>query len=436
MAVFTNEQREELKSLFAELVGNGEDPNIAQRQAAAEVAAKANANGDAQPDPAQKALSDQMATFEGKLNGLMEIMEKSPALKAAGYVTEGEKVGEKRKSLGGFLIAVKRRDLKTLTDYGSQRADWAVKDIESQDGTAGAYLIPQEYHAQILEAPGMAAVVRPRASVFPVGTDSGLFPALDHYTAPTAGVGDTAFASGVQIGATAPGGTLTETQPTFEQIEYAVRKQGAFTEVQNEVIADSPFAIEALLTRLFRVALDAKEDHLFLRGDGAGEPLGILNAAALINVTPGTNNTFTYTDALAMKARLLKSGGAPVWLMHPGVLPDVGAFEVSSGSGGVWIANLATSLPETILGYPYLESEHLPQDDNSGDVILAVLSSYAIFDREGMAVAFSEHAAFTSDKGTWRVTKRFDGQPWQSAAVTLADPQGAYTVSPFVNHND
>jgi hypothetical protein len=53
-----------------------------------------------------------------------------------------------------------------------------------------------------------------------------------------------------------------------------------------------------------------------------------------------------------------------------------------------------------------------------------------------MAVAFSEHAAFTTDKGTWRFTKRLDGQPWLSGAITLADPQGSYTVSPFVYHND
>ena len=104
--------------------------------------------------------------------------------------------------------------------------------------------------------------------------------------------------------------------------------------------------------------------------------------------------------------------------------------------GGVYVANMQEKLEQTLLGYPILESEHLPQDDTSGDAILADLSAYIIFDRVQMSVAYSEHAAFTTDKGTWRFVKRLDGQPWMSAAITLADPTGSYTVSPFVYHHD
>ena len=83
-----------------------------------------------------------------------------------------------------------------------------------------------------------------------------------------------------------------------------------------------------------------------------------------------------------------------------------------------------------------LMSEHLPQDDNAGDVILADMKAYLLFERMGLNISFSEHANFTSDQGTWRFTQRMDGQPWLAGAVTLADPQGGYTVSPFVFHND
>jgi hypothetical protein len=36
----------------------------------------------------------------------------------------------------------------------------------------------------------------------------------------------------------------------------------------------------------------------------------------------------------------------------------------------------------------------------------------------------------------WRFKKRLDGQPWLLNAITLADPQGSFTQSPFVYLND
>jgi HK97 family phage major capsid protein len=176
------------------------------------------------------------------------------------------------------------------------------------------------------------------------------------------------------------------------------------------------------------------EDHAFIRGDGVAEPLGILNAACAVAVTTATNNVFAYADSLAMRARFQSTGGQPVWIIHPGVWPDIGIFEIGTG-GGVWQANARDEMAERLLGYPILESEHMPQDDND-DVILADLSAYLIFDRAQMSIAFSEHAAFTTDKATWRFRKRLDGQPWLRSTITLADPTGSYTVSPFVYHDD
>ena len=81
-----------------------------------------------------------------------------------------------------------------------------------------------------------------------------------------------------------------------------------------------------------------------------------------------------------------------------------------------------------------MEPAALP--DDTDDVILGDFAAYLIFDNQGLEIAYSEHARFTTDEGAWRFTKRLDGQPWLSEAITLADPGGAYTVSPFLYHND
>ena len=99
---------------------------------------------------------------------------------------------------------------------------------------------------------------------------------------PVAGSGQTAAAAGVTAAMTQAGATFTETEPKFSMLNWRLAKIGGLTEVENELVEDSPFAIEALLRGLFAVAIAAKNERNILRGTGVGEPLGILNAPAAI----------------------------------------------------------------------------------------------------------------------------------------------------------
>jgi len=376
-------------------------------------------------------FKSQFTDFSDQLSGLMEKLQNSGPLKDVGFIApDDEETKPETKSFADFLLAIYNGNVKRLTKvYGS------TKDLSGETGTAGGYLVPEEFTNQLLQIAETTSQILPRVTRVPVNSDTGRYPALDQYITPTAGSGQTAMAAGVVATTTSAGGPLTETEPGFEMIQWRVNKVGGYTEVENELIADSPQSIEVLLTRLFGVAVSARTEQMVLRGTGAGEPLGILNAACAVAHTPGTNNTFAWADATTMQSRFKTVGGTPVWIIHPGIWPDIGDFETSAG-GGVFQANLQAALGNNILGYEILQSEHLPQDDNSGCVVLADLSAYLLFERSGLSIAFSEHAAFTSDKGTWRFTQRLDGQPWLKSAITLADPQGSYTMSPFVYLND
>jgi len=379
-----------------------------------------------------KGLSGRFDTMTEQLTAFMQRLENAGPLKDAGFIAPDDEGTDKRqaKSFADFLLCVYRGNVKRLvTVYKS------TKDLSGDTGTTGGYLVPEEFSNRLLQMTESASQIVPMVTTVPVGSDTGRYPALDQYITPTAGSGQTATAAGVVATATAPGATLTATDPGFEMIQWNINKVGGTTAVENELIADSAQAIEVLLTRLFGVAVRAKQEHLVLRGTGAGEPEGILNATAAVGITPATDNTFAWADALGMKARFKPVGGSPVWIIHPGIWPDIGAFESSAG-GAVFQANMQAALGNNLLGYPIIQSEHLPQDDNAGCVLLADLSAYMLFERQGLAIAFSEHAAFTSDKGTWRFTTRMDGQSWLKSAITLADPQGGYTMSPFVYLND
>lgn len=372
----------------------------------------------------------QFENVTKSLDTLTALLENAPALKQAGYVAPDSEADHPQvKSFGDYLVAVKRGNTKRL-----EQVYKSAKDISSQSGAAGGYLIPDEFHARLMEIQQANSQILARVTRQPVATDAGRFPALDYTVTPTAGSGQTALAAGLSAATTAPGSAYTEDQPTFKEIAYAVRKVGGYTEVENEVIADSPFAIESLLTRLFGVVVTAKVERDVLRGTGAGEPLGILNAACAIGVTTASDNVFAWADATNMVSRFKSMGGQPVWVIHPSIWPDIGNFETSNG-GGVWQANMQGGLGTSLLGYPILVSEHMPQA-NGDAVLLADLSAYILFERQMLSVAYSEHAAFTSGKGTWRFDYRLDGMPWLTGAITLADPTGSFTVSPFVYHND
>ncbi len=423
-----------LKALMTEVVnpcaGVGPNISITEEKAMPE---------NVQPAPdanagKMDALEAQMKDLSTAVNSILGYIQDAPAIRKAGYVTmDGGKGDANVKSFGDYLLAVARNDVQRLaTVYKSVE----MKDLTEGTGNQGGYLVPTEYSDTLLQVSATDSQIVSRVRRIPVRVESGFFPSLDQYTAPTAGAGNSALASGVTAANTAEGGTLTETQATFKQLAWRVHKVGGFTEVSNELINDSPQSIEALLTALFRVAIAARNERNILRGTGVGEPLGILNAPCTVGVTTNTNDVFKYVDALGMLARFKSVGGAPVWIIHPSVWPDIGQFEVSTGSGATFIANMRDGFPtQNLLGYPIIVSEHMPQA-NGDDVILADLSAYLLFDREALTVAFSEHAAFTADKGTWRFTQRMDGMPWLTAPITLADPTGSYTVSTFVYHDD
>jgi HK97 family phage major capsid protein len=104
-----------------------------------------------------------------------------------------------------------------------------------------------------------------------------------------------------------------------------------------------------------------------------------------------------------------------------------------NSSTAVWQGNMVASPSNNLNGYPIIVSEHMPQLGASGAVLLADLSAYLMFEKAGLAIAYSDAVGFTRDVGTWRFKVRNHGMPWIKNAITLAGPGSAYTVSPFVS---
>lgn len=380
-------------------------------------------------DDEVKELRGTVDALTAKIDSFLKAVQESPKLERGGYYTnDGGAKDAGHKSFGDFLLAIKRNDQKRLASvYG------AIKDLGKDQGSAGGYLVPEEFASSVLGFAVEGSQVYQRVAKIPVAVESGHWPALDYSGAVTAGAGQSQLSAGVGAVTTAENAALTEDQPLFRDLEWRLNKVGGYTEVSNELISDSPQSIEALLSQLFAVAIANKNERNILRGSGAGEPLGILNAACTVAVTTASDNTFGEADALAMLSRFKRfSMQQPVWIMHPGILPDINGFTASNADMVDWRGN---GVNPTLLGYPIIYSEHMPAP-NTDDVILADLGAYLWFQKGMLEIAYSEHASFTSDKGTWRYTQRNDGMPWLNAAITAADPGGTFTMSSFLYHDD
>lgn len=383
-----------------------------------------------------EAQGEQLKGLSAALEKLMKQMEQEPAIRNSGHFSvDGGRADPAIKSFGDFLLAIRRGDAVRLkTIYNS------VKDMSSETGTAGGYLVPTEFNTQLLQIAAQASYLLGGGGVqqFPVTAPAGTWPALDQFAAPTPGSGNTASAGRVTASKRAQGGAYGETQPQFEQIKYLVNDAASgAVQAPKELRVDSAVSIEALLRTLIGIALKSKLEYYILRGNGVGEPLGILNAPALVNVAPDNDNTFAFADAVEMVSRHKNVSGRPsIWVQHPGNIVDVAAFQVATSSPATLVTNLGGPLPRQLLGYGLVDSEHLPQNNNSGHVILIDPGAYALFVLGTMYIDFSEHVAFLNGLDTWRFGQRCDGQPWWKGVQTLADPQGNFTVSPFVNFND
>jgi len=363
---------------------------------------------------------------------ILDRMQDEPENRDAGYYSDVGGSGDvEAKSFGDFCLAVQRND--------TTRLEKVYKAMGEATGAAGGYLVPDEFHNQLLEASADAAIIRPRATVINVASDAGKIPSLDQYTAPTAGVGNSAFAGGIVGGWAAEGSAGSSTDAAFKQIEYNIKKISAYTRVSSELVADSAMSLDGLLSRLFGLAVTSLEEMSFIRGSGVASPLGMLNAPCKIGVTADTSGAFGMDDAVEMISRFRGVGGQPIWIGHQGLITDLGAYFPGGTTGNSYQGQSAfiqprEGIPGSLLGFPLFFSEHMDQLD-ADDIMLIDPKAYVIFDREPVRIAFSEHARFENDEGTFRVTKRLDGQPWLTSYITLAHPT-AFTVSPIVYHDD
>ncbi len=327
-----------------------------------------------------------------------------------------------------FLTSINHKNLE-----GADRWRQIRNDYSSIDTSTGGFLVPEVLRAELLRIALESSIVRSRARIIPMDAATVKFPTID----------STSHASSVFGGVigywTEEGATLAETEAKFGTIELQASKLTTRCDVPNELLADSIISFEAFINDILPQAIAWFEDTAFMTGSGVGQPLGVLNADALVTITKVEGqdaDTITWPNIVEMYSQMLPSSlGSAVWIANLDCFPELATMSLSVGTGGsaIWLNNGIVGPPMTILGRPVIFTEKVPTLGGAGsgkDISFIDFGYYLIGDRMQMRAESSAHAQFINDRTVYRVIERVDGRPWLQSAIT---PQNSSNdLSPFV----
>jgi HK97 family phage major capsid protein len=289
-------------------------------------------------------------------------------------------------------------------------------------------LIPSQTAEKIHAVSLENEIVMPLAFVQPMMTNEIKIPAM------AIGSHAASLMGGFTASYVAETGTINEADPKARSMTLTAKKLTGMIRFSSELAADIPGG-EAQITSICGKGLSWYRDKAFLKGTGAGQPLGILNSNCLVSVAKETGQkegTIVYENLTKMMARIYPgSFKNSVWICHQTAIPQLLTLSLSVGTGGNAIPVMSeTSGKFSMLTRPVIFTEKTEPLGTKGDIMLADFSQYVIGLRSEMRFDMSIHVHFSTDEILARLIERHDGQPLWNEALTLAD--GATTVSPFV----
>jgi len=203
------------------------------------------------------------------------------------------------KSLGHYMAAL---------FGGPSHPDFHMLQMEGGQGSKGGVYIPTMFSAEMLDASLESEIVRPRATIRPMESDElsiATFENQDHSGSSTYG-----GLSGTWL---SEGATSTQVTATTRKLTLKAKKLAIFSSASTELLADS-----SLFAREFEESLAKATgwslDDAFLNGTGAGQPLGVLNDPAVVEVAKEvgqSSSTIVHENLSASKNGLGVNPDAP-----------------------------------------------------------------------------------------------------------------------------
>ena len=296
-------------------------------------------------------------------------------------------------------------------------------------GGDGGFAVPPEYSREIWNLSLMEDSLIPMTDNTPINGNSMVFPQDE--TTPWG-------TDGVRAYWAAEASAATQTKVKMGVASLRLNKLMALMPITDELTEDAA-ALGAYLLDKGATSIRWKANEAIFQGTGAGQPQGLMNSAAMVEVAKESGQAASTLDPknLAKMIARLPPGsyGKSVWVIGPDSLPAL--FTLSLGNYPIYLPQgggvpaLQGSPYGSLLGRPVMVSQHAEAFSSAGDVQLHDLSYYRTITKAGgIETATSMHLFFDAGATAFRVTFRMDGAPKLKAAISQA--KGANTLSPFV----
>lgn len=333
-----------------------------------------------------------------------------------------ERVAKNERAYASAFEAYLRRGRERL---GPNDAKTLSEGVDS----AGGFLVPPDYHAELIRKIAAQAVVRSLARVVNVGRDIAQWPRVN-YTA------DDKYTSGVrmtwtgEIPASATAHRVTD--PVFGLINIPVNTAMASMPISNDLIEDAAFDVIGASTDLLAEAFALGENDAFINGDGVAKPLGLLAQADTPDgpgvVNSGSASALTGDGLIALYYALAAQYRAnAVFVMNSNTLKRVEQLKDSQGRyliSSLMQAGLASGEPEQIKGKPVRVDEFVPDvAANALPIIFGDFRGYLVADRVGLSVERARELYLESNLTLLVARRRVGGycvEPWRFKVQKIA----------------
>lgn len=262
-----------------------------------------------------------------------------------------------------------------------------AKALAAGTGSAGGFVVPEDYSSEIVELLRPASVVRrmgARTMPMPHG----------NMTVPK-------ITGGATAAYVAENTNITASQQTFGQLKLSAKKLAAITPISNDLIRFSSPSADSMVRGDLVSAIATAEDVSFIRGvqNGAG-PKGLrywAPSANVIAVNATVNLANVTADTSKLMLGLLNNNVRmiqPGWLMAPRI--KVFLEDLRDGNGNKAFPEIANG---TFRGYPIGVTTNIPinlavTDTNESELYFVDFADVVIGDVPVMSIDVSSEAAY------------------------------------------
>jgi HK97 family phage major capsid protein len=346
-------------------------------------------------------LKDEMAQLKARVD--------AQAVAAARPALSGAKGG------GGGSAFVEKYLRKGL------EAGVELKAVTGVSDSAGGYAVPEEIDEAIDRVLTSISPIRAIANVVKVGT-AGYRKLVTRGGTPSGWVAETA-------------GRPETGTPDFTEIAPPMGELYANPAASQAMLDDAVFDVEAWLAHEIATEFARAEGAAFVAGNGVNRPKGFLAAPTAIQVDsirpfgtlqvvhtgvaggfPASNQQDKLIDLVHSLRPPYRQGA--VFVMNSSTAARIRKFKTADGAF-LWQPSLTAGQPETLLGYPVVEAEDMP--DVAADSLSVAFGNF----RAGYLIAERTETQILRDPFTnkpfvhFYATKRVGGQVANSEAIKL-----------------